>query len=469
MLFDRPCAIVDLETTGGHITRDRITEIGVVLVDGERVERFSTLVNPGQAIPPFIEKMTGISDAMVASAPAFDELAEALAERLAGRLFIAHNARFDYGFLKNAFRRVGIRFQTEVLCSVKLSRRLYPQYYKHNLDSLIERHGIELAERHRALADAEAVWIFLQRARAELGEAAVHDAAAHVLARPAVPEGLDADVVDALPDVPGVYVFYDENDAPLFAGRGNNLRSAVLAHFSDEARRKKEGRVATGVARVDWVETVGEFGAMLLEMQTIRRLQPLHNVKGRPQTSLCSIRLDAGDDEVLRPTVVRADEVDFSRAAELFGLFRSPREAQRLLSDLARTQGLCESTLGIQRPTPKKGRPCHAWALGRCRGACLGREPVPNHNARLMMALARIRVPGWPFPGPVAVVETDAVTGEIAEHVFDRWCYLGSRRDADGPLDGDAAFDLDTYRLFGGLLKKLPEHTVLRLLDTEPA
>lgn len=97
-LFAQPCAIVDLETTGGHISRDRITEVGVILIDGERVERFSSLVNPGQPIPPFIENMTGISDAMVAAAPSFADLAERLLTMLSGRLFLAHNARFDYGF-----------------------------------------------------------------------------------------------------------------------------------------------------------------------------------------------------------------------------------------------------------------------------------------------------------------------------------------------------------------------------------
>ncbi|RXZ45548.1 3'-5' exonuclease family protein [Crenobacter cavernae] len=468
MLFDRPCAIVDLETTGGHITRDRITEIGVILVDGDRVERFSTLVQPGKAIPPFIEKMTGISDAMVEHAPAFETLAEDLAEKLAGRLFIAHNARFDYGFLKNAFKRAGIRFQTEVLCSVKLSRKLYPQFYKHNLDSLIERHGIELAERHRALADAEAVWLFLQKAKGELGEATMADAVAEVLARPTVPEGIDPDVVDALPDVPGVYLFYGDDDVPLFVGKGANLRSCVLSYFSGDTRHPKEARIAREVKRIDWVETVGEFGAMLAELQLIKRLQPLHNVKGRPSPELCSIRLEKSDDGVLRPEIVFADDVDFSRSHDLFGLFRTQREAKKALTDLATAQGLCQTTLGIEKPTPKKGRPCYAWPLGRCRGACMGREPIDNHNARLMMALSRLRVQSWPFPGPVAVVETDAVSGDIAEHVFDRWCYLGTRRDTSGPLEGQPSFDLDTYKLLGGLLKKTPDHTELRLLDTEP-
>lgn len=160
-MFDTPLAIVDLETTGGHITRDRITEIGILLVDGDQVRPWRALVNPGMPIPPFIEQMTGISNAMVAEAPPFEALAAELLQLLHGRLFIAHNARFDYSFLKNAFRRLELPWRAQQLCTVKLSRLLYPQHYKHNLDSLIARFNLGCANRHRALDDAEAVWRFL--------------------------------------------------------------------------------------------------------------------------------------------------------------------------------------------------------------------------------------------------------------------------------------------------------------------
>jgi DNA polymerase-3 subunit epsilon len=126
MLFDIPWAIVDLETTGGHIGRDRITEIGLILLDGEQQQRYQTLVNPLQPIPPFIENMTGISNAMVQDAAPFSAIAADLLPMLQGRLLLAHNVRFDYGFLRNEFRRVGLRLQSATLCTVKLSRRLYP-------------------------------------------------------------------------------------------------------------------------------------------------------------------------------------------------------------------------------------------------------------------------------------------------------------------------------------------------------
>lgn len=147
---------VDLETTGANLVNDRITEIGIVAVhpDGA-VERWSSFVNPGRPIPSFIQELTGISDEMVEAAPSFDALANAVHERLADGLFIAHNARFDYGFLHHAFTRTGHALQSEMLCTVKLSRALFPEEKRHNLDTLIVRHGLIPEARHRALADAD--------------------------------------------------------------------------------------------------------------------------------------------------------------------------------------------------------------------------------------------------------------------------------------------------------------------------
>ena len=162
-MFDQPIVFVDLETTGGSIIHDRITEIGIIEVGPQGVSEWSTLVNPQTSIPPFIERLSGISDAMVAEAPTFAELADEVLQRLQGRLFVAHNARFDYGFLKNEFKRHERNYRATVVCSVKLSRRLFPDQFKHNLDSIIARHQLPLESRHRALSDARAVWLFFRK------------------------------------------------------------------------------------------------------------------------------------------------------------------------------------------------------------------------------------------------------------------------------------------------------------------
>ncbi len=166
-MFAPAISFVDLETTGTTPTGDRITEIGIVRVDdGEFVDEWSTLVNPECSIPEEIQALTGITNPMVRGKPTFSELRREVLERLEGRVFVAHNARFDYGFLKHEFRRTGIAFTADVLCTVRLARRLYPEAIGHGLDALIARHGLHDAiapesaartGRHSALGDARAI------------------------------------------------------------------------------------------------------------------------------------------------------------------------------------------------------------------------------------------------------------------------------------------------------------------------
>jgi len=176
-MLDRALVFLDLETTGAAAHSDRITEIGLVEVDrGRHIGEWSSLVNPERPISPMIESLTGITDAMVADAPTFAELADELFERLAGKTLVAHNARFDYGFLQNEFRRVGLKYAPDVLCTVRLSRHLYPQERRHNLDSLIERHGFSCESRHRALADARVLWDFTQRIHRDIENTEINPA-----------------------------------------------------------------------------------------------------------------------------------------------------------------------------------------------------------------------------------------------------------------------------------------------------
>lgn len=171
-LFESSLVIVDLETTGGNFERDRITEIGIIRVEqGAVVDRWSTLVNPQIPIPARITQYTGISDEMVASAPCFSDLATEVWQRLTDAIFIAHNVRFDYGFLFAAYASLGLMLDLSVLCTVKYSRALYPQFTRHGLDAIIARHGYQIAARHRALDDAQIVWQFLQDCRLNFTEA----------------------------------------------------------------------------------------------------------------------------------------------------------------------------------------------------------------------------------------------------------------------------------------------------------
>lgn len=438
-----PLAFVDLETTGATVTADRITEIGVVEVGAEGVREWSSLVNPETRIPQFIERLTGISNAMVAEAPTFAQLAQVVLDRLQGRLFIAHNARFDYGFLKNEFKRLGMDFRATVLCTVKLSRRLYPQHHRHNLDTLVERHGLQVDGRHRALADARLIHQFWQRLHNERPHGEVLDAVTALTARPSLPAQLDPHVIDELPSGPGVYLFYGENALPLYVGRASQLRRRVMSHFAADHGSAKEMSLARQVRRIDWHETAGPLGAQLLEARLVKELLPSMNRQLRRNAELCAWRLVVSGRGQFMPELVTAAEFDFAVGNDLFGLFKSARDAQRALQGLAGEHGLCLLALGLEKGRP--GNPCFGYQLHKCRGVCIGKEDPSFHSARLMAALGSLKLRAWPFAGPALLREGDA------GHVIDRWHYLGTIRD-DYELaalleQGRAEFDADIYKI----------------------
>ncbi|MDQ3018315.1 MAG: 3'-5' exonuclease [bacterium] len=185
MLHEKNFTIVDVETTGGNPFFNRVIEIGLLRVEkGEVVEEYQTFLNPGIPIPEFITKMTGISEEHVASAPTFEELADDVLAKFENAIFVAHNSQFDYGFLHEEFRRLGYGFNVDQLCTVKLSRTLFPEFKRHNLTELIARYKFECANRHRAFDDAKVLWDFLQHVHANVPEAQLRSAFKRLLKQP---------------------------------------------------------------------------------------------------------------------------------------------------------------------------------------------------------------------------------------------------------------------------------------------
>ncbi|WP_375591839.1 exonuclease domain-containing protein [Chitiniphilus eburneus] len=464
--YPEPMVLVDLETTGANPLRDRITEIGIVEVGEGGTQRWSTLVNPGVPIPHFIQRLTGIDDAMVADAPSFAALADDVAQRLRGRVFVAHNARFDYGFLKNEFKRLGLPFRATVLCTVKLSRKLYPQHFKHNLDSLVERHSLYVeGERHRALTDAELLWQFLSAAARDHAPEVIHAAIAELTRQPALPPGLDASVLDDLPELPGVYVFHDAADVPLYLGKHGNLRKGVLAHFVAEPRARDKPWIAE-VRRLAWHETPGELGAQLLETRLLKQLTPLHNPRPRPARELCAWQL-VPRDGLLVPERVDVARLDFAHTGrdQVYGPFCNRRDANKLLEKLADNFRLCRRALGLETAGKSERGGCLGCVTGRCKGLCLGKESAAQHNARLQTALAKSAFVPWPYPGPVGLPEGPEWASRL--HVIDRWVYLGTIADpAELPALLQAPtpmFDIDLYKLLHQELRRRGEQSVLLL------
>ena len=450
-----PCYVVlDLETTGANPVHDRITEIAAVRMEqGREVARWSTLVNPGISIPPFIQNLTGIHNAMVADAPHFEEVASRLLELLAGAVLVAHNVRFDHGFLKNEFERLQIDLRIKTLCTVRLSRKLYPQHRSHGLDAIMQRHGLHTAERHRAMGDVEMVLAWLQQATQEFGAEKLQATAKELLgSASSVPSQLETPI-KSIPETPGVYLFYGEGPLPLYIGKSVKLRSRVMSHFSADHRAAKEMRIAQEIRSVQWRETAGELGALLLEARLVKEMQPVYNRQLRRQNSLCAWRLNP--EPKARPllTLVSTDDMDPREFNSLYGLYRSKRQALDALRTLVAEHSLCPQALGLESG---KGR-CFAQQIGQCKGLCCGLETPERHHLRLQVALAAQRLQAWPFPGKVGIREHDPRTDRTDIHIFDHWCHLATVHDeaelAQAVQTRTAlAFDLDTYRV---LVKRL--------------
>jgi len=446
---------LDLETTGMTPAHERITEIGLVEVaNGAFAGSWSQLVNPEKNIPPFIQTLTGISNAMVRDAPTFEQLAPALYQRLQGKILIAHNARFDYGFLRHEFARAGLTYRARVLCTAKLSRKLYPEHRRHNLDSLIERHGLSCNARHRALGDAEVLWQFLQKIYAEVDSTRINAAIQAQMDAPSLPAGLPAEVMESIPEAPGVYSFYDEKGAPLYVGKSVDMYARVRAHFS--SRLAKDMRITQQVARVEWIETAGELGALLAESRLIKQLLPLHKQRARRIAQFYSWEWDGLLESATPLRLVTVGDAETLRLEDLFGTFRTQHAALAALAGIAEEHGLCPALLGLE-PARNGGAACVSHQLQRCRGACCGKESVAAHNLRLLQALQSLKLAQWPYQGAIGLRETSADRSEM--HLFERWRFLGSARtesEIHDRLDVRelAPFDLDIYKILRRELAK---------------
>ena len=447
--FAGEIACVDLETTGGHAVHNRVIEAAVVVLSGGRVvEEFSTLVNPGTRIPYAIQQFTGITEAMVGDAPPFADVAGELSARLEGRLFVAHNVRFDYGFLRSEFRRLGIRFRAPLLCTVRLSRALTPGIRGHNLDAVMERYGIGCDARHRALGDARVLADFLRIAVERFPPAELARIVDRLRAVPRLPAGLDPSIADELPEAPGVYLIYGENGALLHVGKAKNLAIRALSHFG-EPRTQRERELQAQARRIEWIETAGEFGALVTEARFVKEQKPLLNRRRRATAEHWTIRL--GDDLAASGAIiVPFDPSDEAQGA--YGMFRRRGDAERALAGIAREHQLCFKCLGIEDGEGS----CVGYALGRCRGACVGAESPVLHTLRARLALSGLKRRDWPFPGRIGIRERDW-RGHEEIHVFDRWCHLGVVScgiDLSECEERPRIFDPDVYRILTGFLDR---------------
>jgi len=271
-------AIVDIETTGGYAAAYGITEVAVYIHDGNRVTRhFETLVNPQQQIPNYITALTGISNAMVASAPTFDEVASQLYELLNGQIFVAHNVNFDYSFIKHHLKAAGFDLVTKKLCTVRLSRKVFPGLASYSLGNLCRSLALPIENRHRAGGDAKATVLLLEHCIANGGDVHIGLMLRKSSGEQWLPMQLTRADILQLPPGPGVYYFHDSKEKVIYVGKAINIRKRVSSHFTHNDADRKRQNFLRLITRVSYKECATELEAIVLESTEIKKLWPKYN------------------------------------------------------------------------------------------------------------------------------------------------------------------------------------------------
>lgn len=269
-------AIVDIETTGSSANYGKITEVAILIHDGQRVvDEYQTLINPEQGIPGGITTLTGISNHMVADAPKFFEVAKEIHLMLEGNIFVAHNVNFDYSFLKKEFQELGASFAHQKLCTVRLSRKIFPGLASYSLGRLCEHFGIENQARHRAMGDARATAILLDKLLAN--DQGHFEAFLKRNSKEAdLPPNLPKEHFDRLPSTTGVYYFHDQRGKVLYVGKANDIKKRIRSHFSSSDVIYKQG-LKDQIHNISYELCGDEMIAFLFEAYEIKRLFPPFN------------------------------------------------------------------------------------------------------------------------------------------------------------------------------------------------
>jgi len=446
-VLDGPLVFVDIETNGLNHVRGRVIEVAAIRVEnGDIVKEFRQLVDPGLPLPQFITNLTGISDSDLRDAPLFMAIADELAAVLEGAVFVAHNVRFDYSFLKQEFKRIGKEFRPAQLCTVRLSRALFPEYRTHKLQDIITRHDLQVAARHRAYDDAHALWQFVQHIQDRFAPDVVDQAIAKQLKKPSLPKSLDPDALAKLPDGPGVYILEDEQGKPIYVGKSVHIKTRVASHFMRDHENVGEFKLAQHVRTISARETAGELQALLLESALVKELQPLYNKQLRRTSKLLLARAVPDENGYTTIQLEEASAVMLEDVPHILAIYDRRSKAKSSLERMVKDWQLCPKLLGLEKP---KGA-CFQYQLHRCNGACIGEESAEYYNARLQSAFTHARIALWPYNGPVLVQERQA--GPHYGIIVDQWCVVAEVTQADlysEPLlvEKPRLFDMDAYRI----------------------
>lgn len=271
-------AIVDIETTGGHAHANGITEIAIILHDGEKTEgKYHTLINPGIPVPRYISTLTGITNEMLYGQPEFEDVAENIYNLLKDRIFVAHNVNFDYSFIRHHLSRCGYDLNTKKLCTVRLSRKVFPGYARYNLGSICGELGIELRNAHRAFGDAAATTELFAKLLMCDESGHINKMLKGKNKEQYLPPHVPAEQIEQLPPLPGVYYFHDSKGKILYVGKAVNLQKRVKSHFCNNDGSRKKQDFLKYIHGITHQVCGTELMALVLENVEIRRLWPAYN------------------------------------------------------------------------------------------------------------------------------------------------------------------------------------------------
>jgi DNA polymerase-3 subunit epsilon len=375
-------AIVDIETTGGHAASGAITEIAIILHNGQEVEgSYHTLVNPGCPIPRYITVLTGIDDEMVKDAPAFSEVAHVIFNLLSSRIFIAHNVNFDYSFIRHHLLQSGIEWDVPKLCTVRLTRKLFPGYPSYSLGNICRSLDIKISDRHRAKGDATATAeLFTMLLRAD-----DKNHIAQMLKKGSreayLPIHLPVTDINKLPDQPGVYYFHDQKQKVIYVGKAKNLQKRVTSHFSNNSSSRKKQELIRKVHRISFNLCGTEFTASVMESLEIKKLWPQYNYSQKKWEFAFGL-FQYEDQQGRQRLGIGPVKKNLTPIFQFHVLADGHRHLWRMVREFK----LCPKLCFLQ-----KDGDCIGVAEHYCDGVCDGRGSVSSYNERVEKAVATLR------------------------------------------------------------------------------
>lgn len=368
------------------VKRDKITEIAIVLHDGHRIiDQWDTLIHPERSIPEYITRITGITNEMVENAPRFYEVARKIVEMTEGAVFVAHNVRFDYGFIRAEFHRLGYTYTRKQLCTVRLTRKLFPGLKSYSLGNLIRHFGISVNARHRALDDTLATTVLFERI---LDADTQNENVSHFVNRgireSKLPANVDLDDLHNLPELPGVYYFMDKDGQVVYVGKSINIQKRVMQHFAKIT--DKAAKMQQKVASIEYTLTGSELIALLLENKEIKKFQPEINRALRRKSFPYAAYAAYDMDGYIYLGVQKKNKISASNAI-IIHEYPDLRAARSALKRMIDSFELCENK-SDHATGPGS---CFSYKIGKCRGACISEESPDDYNERAELAISMLR------------------------------------------------------------------------------